>query len=95
MSRFQLSSLLAAMTAADAADKAVSSNRKLSVREAAVYLGISKGFLDKARLDGSGPVYIKIGRRVLYDLADVEIWSTERKRRHTSQVARSPGAVQP
>jgi predicted DNA-binding transcriptional regulator AlpA len=82
-------------TGAGAADNAVFANRKISVREAAAYLGISKSFLDKKRLDGTGPIYIKISRRVAYDLSDLETWVAAQKRRHTSEVARLPGAVQP
>jgi predicted DNA-binding transcriptional regulator AlpA len=82
-------------TGVGAADNAVFANRKISVREAAAYLGISKSFLDKKRLHGTGPVYLKIGRRVAYDLGDLEIWVAGQKRRHTSEVARLPGAVQP
>jgi hypothetical protein len=47
-------------------------SRKLSVREAAQYLGLSKSLLDKKRLDGTGAVYLKLGRRVLYDIEDLE-----------------------
>jgi hypothetical protein len=42
-----------------AADNAIFANRKISVREAAAYLGISKSFVDKKRLDGTGPIYMK------------------------------------
>jgi predicted DNA-binding transcriptional regulator AlpA len=80
---------------AGAAQNAVFVNRKISVREAAAYLGISKSFLDKKRLDGSGPIYMKIGRRVTYDLSDLEIWVAGQKRRHTSEVAQLSGARQP
>jgi hypothetical protein len=62
-------------------------NRKLSVREAAAYLNVSKSWLDKRRLDGLGARYIKIGRRVCYDLADLELFVASLKRRHTSETA--------
>ena len=78
-----------------AAGKTAFANRKISVGEAATYLGISKSFLDKKRLDGSGPIYMKIGRRVTYDLSDLEIWVAGQKRRHTSEVAQLSGARQP
>jgi predicted DNA-binding transcriptional regulator AlpA len=58
---------------------------KLSVREAAAYLNVSKSWLDKSRLDGTGPRYIKIGRRVCYDLADLELFAVSQKRQHTSE----------
>jgi hypothetical protein len=60
-------------------------NRKLSVLEAAAHLNVSKSWLDKRRLDGLGPPYIKIGRRVCYDLADLELFVTRLKRHHTSE----------
>jgi predicted DNA-binding transcriptional regulator AlpA len=59
---------------------------KLSVRDAAAYLGLSKSFLDKRRLDGGGPIFLKMGRRVAYDTADLELWAVSTKRRNTSQV---------
>jgi len=59
---------------------------KLSVVEAARHLGLSKSLLDKLRLTGGGPAYLKLGpRRVVYDLADLEQWATERRRRSTSE----------
>lgn len=61
-------------------------SRKLSVVEAARHLGLSKSLLDKLRLTGGGPAYLKLGpRRVVYDLADLEQWATERRRRSTSE----------
>jgi predicted DNA-binding transcriptional regulator AlpA len=61
-------------------------SRKLSVVEAARHLGLSKSLLDKLRLTGGGPIYLKLGpRRVVYDLADLEQWAAERRRRSTSE----------
>lgn len=61
-------------------------SRKLSVVEAARHLGLSKSLLDKLRLTGGGPIYLKLGpRRVVYDLADLERWAAERRRRSTSE----------
>jgi excisionase family DNA binding protein len=60
-------------------------SRKLSVKEAAAYLGLSVSTLNKMRLNGTGPPYLKLGRRVLYDLRDLEEWTAERKRNHTSE----------
>ncbi len=66
-------------------EESVAANRKLHVLEAAAFLGLSKSYLDKKRLDGGGPAYLKLGRRVVYDLADLEIWAASRKRQHTSE----------
>lgn len=60
---------------------------KLSVREAATFLRVSKSFLDKHRLDGCGPEFLKLGRRVVYDLRDLESWALSTKRRCTSSAA--------
>jgi predicted DNA-binding transcriptional regulator AlpA len=61
--------------------------RKLSTLEAAALLGVSKAFLDKLRIYGGGPVFLKIGRRVLYDPRDVEAWASARRRTNTSDPA--------
>jgi excisionase family DNA binding protein len=48
--------------------------KMLATGEAAGYLGLGKSTLDKARLTGKGPRFIKFGRRVLYDPNDLEAW---------------------
>ena len=58
---------------------------RFNVREAATLLGVSKSWLDKKRLDGRGPAYHKFGRRVLYDVKDLQEWAALNKRRHTSE----------
>jgi predicted DNA-binding transcriptional regulator AlpA len=60
-------------------------HRKLNVKEAAAYLGLSVSTLNKMRLTGTGPPYMKLGRRVVYDLRDLEDWAAQRKRNHTSE----------
>ena len=59
--------------------------RLLSVREAAAYLGVSKSWLDKQRLVGGFIPYAKIGRRVGYDIADLDAATEKAKRRSTSE----------
>jgi excisionase family DNA binding protein len=59
-------------------------HRLLNVQEAARLLGLSASTLNKLRLSGNGPLYRKLGRRVLYDPRDLEAWSAERRRSHTS-----------
>jgi predicted DNA-binding transcriptional regulator AlpA len=46
----------------------------LPVAAAADYVGISKSTLDKLRCYGGGPVYIKVGKRVVYDRMDLDAW---------------------
>jgi predicted DNA-binding transcriptional regulator AlpA len=52
---------------------------KLSVQQAAKLLSVSTSWLNKARLVGNGPQFMKLGRRVLYDTADIESWLSSRK----------------
>ena len=49
-------------------------HRKLNSPEAAEYLGISASTLSKRRVDGGGPKYLKLGRRVVYDTRDLDGW---------------------
>ncbi|CAK0755076.1 hypothetical protein CCP4SC76_2580015 [Gammaproteobacteria bacterium] len=41
---------------------------------AAHYLGVSVQFLNKARMAGTGPLYIKAGTAVIYRRADLDAW---------------------
>lgn len=63
----------------------IKSVSKLSVTEAASYLGVSKSWLDKHRVNGGGPAYLKIGRRVVYDPNDLEEFAAGRRHRNTSE----------
>ena len=57
----------------------------LNTNQAAEKLGISPRTLEKLRVVGGGPVFMKLGRRVLYDPKDLHDWSQARRRRSTSQ----------
>lgn len=61
--------------------------KKLSTYQAAEYLGLGKSTLDKLRLTGGGPIFIKIGKRIVYDPADLDTWFDRHKRSSTSQKA--------
>jgi hypothetical protein len=45
------------------------------VVEAAQYLGVSKSFLDKARIYGGGPSFMRFGRAVVYSTTDLDAWA--------------------
>ena len=51
---------------------------------AARIVGLSASTLAKLRLNGNGPVYCKLGRRVVYRPADLEQWLQSRTVRDTS-----------
>ena len=56
----------------------------VTAAEAARMLGLSESTLAKLRLNGNGPVYCKLGRRVVYRPADLEQWLRSRTTRDTS-----------
>jgi predicted DNA-binding transcriptional regulator AlpA len=56
----------------------------VTARVAARYVGLSESTLAKLRLNGNGPVYCKLGRRVVYRPADLDQWLQSRIARDTS-----------
>ena len=56
----------------------------LRAAAAAAYCGLSKSTLDKYRLTGEGPVFLKLGRAVFYDIKDVDQWLLDHRRISTS-----------
>jgi len=52
--------------------------------EAAKLLGLAPSTLAKLRLNGNGPLYCKLGRRVVYRRSDLETWLQSRTTRDTS-----------
>jgi predicted DNA-binding transcriptional regulator AlpA len=56
----------------------------LPSRDAARMVGLSESTRAKLRLNGNGPIYCKLGRRVVYRPADLEEWLQSRTTRDTS-----------
>ena len=56
----------------------------LNTPEAALFIGLSARTLEKHRIYGTGPVYHKIGGRVLYSLDDLKAWCALGRRESTS-----------
>lgn len=59
------------------------SRPKLRTPDAAHYVGKSVSSLEKLRLTGGGPLFIKIGRTVVYDPEDLDRWLAANKRAST------------
>jgi hypothetical protein len=59
----------------------------LHVTDAARYPGLSKSSLDKLRCYGGGPLYLKLGKRVVYDRADLDQWLAGKRVANTGQAA--------
>ncbi|MEH7907465.1 helix-turn-helix domain-containing protein [Rhizobium ruizarguesonis] len=56
------------------------SSKKMKTADAAAYIGKSASWLNKTRLTGVGPVYLKIGGGVLYDVEDLDVWLAGKRR---------------
>ena len=65
----------------------------LRTPDAAVHLGLSARTLEKHRCYGTGPVYRKLGGRIVYAICDLEAWAELGTRRSTSDPGK--GTVHP
>lgn len=52
----------------------------LSAEEAAGFVGLSKQQLDIHRMNGGGPAFHKVGRRVLYSVHDLRAWMASHRK---------------
>jgi hypothetical protein len=59
----------------------------INAKHTAQHLCITEGTLAKWRLDGSGPKFIRVGRRVAYHPDDLKSWLDARRVSSTSQEA--------
>jgi excisionase family DNA binding protein len=57
---------------------------RLSVKDAANYVPCGVSTLNKLRVKGGGPRFIKLGGRVLYDTRDLDQWIEANKYASTS-----------
>jgi len=59
--------------------------RRLRTPSAAEYLGLAVSTVEKMRVAGTGPRFIKAGpRAVVYDTGDLDAWLDERRQNSTS-----------
>jgi DNA-binding transcriptional MerR regulator len=59
--------------------------RLLNTSEAAPLIGVTAKTAQNWRCIGFGPKFIRAGRRVVYDVADIEAWKDRRRVGSTSQ----------
>lgn len=57
-----------------------------TTREAAAFCRLGKPTLERFRITGEGPAYLKLGGSVRYRRADLEAWLVARLTRSTSEV---------
>lgn len=62
--------------------------RFVRTEEAAQLLDLSPRTLEKHRCGGTGPVYRKLGGRVVYTIADLRAWIEGSARQSTSEMAK-------
>lgn len=60
----------------------------LTTREAAAYCRLGKPTLERFRIKGDGPTYLKLGGAVRYRRCDLDAWLAARLTRSTSEVLR-------
>jgi len=58
--------------------------RIMTTGEAAAILGLSASYLNKMRVTGCGPVFLKLSRAVRYTQADLDGWISSRRHSSTS-----------
>jgi predicted DNA-binding transcriptional regulator AlpA len=64
----------------------MANQRILRTPPAGDYIGLKPSTLEKMRLRGDGPRFIKLGTRTVgYDIRDLDAWLDERKRASTSE----------
>nr|WP_303831123.1 helix-turn-helix domain-containing protein [Asticcacaulis taihuensis] len=60
--------------------------RFLRTPEAARFLGLSDRTLEKHRIFGTGPMYQKLGGRVVYRIKDLTAWANTGRRKSTTEM---------
>jgi hypothetical protein len=60
----------------------------LTTKEAADYVRLSESALEKKRVDGTGPVFVKLGSKcrsvVRYEVTALDEWATAQRRTSTA-----------
>ncbi|HEV2597748.1 DNA-binding protein [Sphingopyxis sp.] len=63
---------------------AATTPRYLKTPDAAIHLGLSARTLEKHRCFGTGPVFRRLGGRIVYAIDDLDAWAALGTRRSTS-----------
>ena len=87
MSRIKTTHLKEAQTTNQPPGSTVVMPRLWDQKQLAAYLGKKEGWAERARWEGKGPVFIKLGRHVRYKAEDVFDWIEENARTCTREGA--------
>lgn len=55
-----------------------------TVEQASIYAGLSVSTLNRLRVNGGGPIFLKVSARVIYLKKDLDAWLESHARRSTS-----------
>jgi predicted DNA-binding transcriptional regulator AlpA len=58
-------------------------NERLTQAQVAQELGVSEAWCERRRWSGTGPAFVKVGRRVRYLRADLDAWVAAQRRTST------------
>ncbi|MGH6661159.1 MAG: helix-turn-helix transcriptional regulator [Rhodospirillales bacterium] len=67
-------------------DTTPASTSYLTQHEAAAYLRLSPRTLERHRVAGTGPAFVKAGRRILYRRDEIDAWAAQRTFTSTAEV---------
>jgi predicted DNA-binding transcriptional regulator AlpA len=68
--------------------------RILRTPQASEYVGLKPSTLEKARLSGEGPRFVRLGGRAVgYDVQDLDAWLDSRKQSSTSEAPKPAAAL--
>jgi predicted DNA-binding transcriptional regulator AlpA len=60
-------------------------NRTVDTKGASEHIGLAESTLERARVRGDGPPYVKLGRSVRYRICDLDRWVAARLVSSTSE----------
>ena len=57
----------------------------LTTKEAAARVQLSESALEKKRVNGTGPVFVKLGKAVRYEVAALDEWTAAGRHKSTAE----------
>jgi hypothetical protein len=60
-------------------------NKYLTTKEAAFYVRLSESSLEKKRVSGDGPEFLKVGKAVRYEQTALDAWMQSDRRTSTGE----------
>ena len=62
--------------------------RYLITKDAAKYVGVGQSTLERMRIEGNGPLFRKLGQRIVtYAIDDLDAWASQEVRNSTAEAA--------